>query len=310
MVEKSGSIISMKHLLEISKLTKTDIENLLVKAQKFKQELCYPKYSEICLANLFYEPSTRTRVSFELGAKRLSLMVTNIDSKSSSSTKGETILDTITTLEAMGVNLIVLRHTEDYLPLKIAKSVKNISIINAGDGMHAHPSQALLDLMTIIETKPKLEKLKIAIVGDILHSRVANSLQLIFAIMNVGELILITPKYCEPSYVHYGTVTHSLENGLKDCDVIIVLRVQKERFKSSENFDIDDYINFFKIEPKVLANARPDAILMHPGPVNRDVEIENSLVDSKYSKILLQVQNGVFMRMAILDTIIRENNYV
>lgn len=291
----------MRHLLEISKLKLNEIENLLDTAFKFKSDKKFPTYPDISLVNLFYEPSTRTKLSFELAAKKLSLLVSTLDVSTSSVVKGETILDTLETLGAMGVNLVVLRHKEDYLPTKLAQEINNISLINAGDGMHAHPTQALLDVMTIIDNKKDLNNLKVTIIGDIKHSRVANSLQLVFALLKVKSLVLVAPEFCKPDYIHYGTYTTSLTEGLKDADVVITLRVQKERMPLKQNFDMDDYINNYQITPKTLELAKKDVILMHPGPVNRGIEIVSSLVKDKQSKILSQVENGVYMRMAIIN---------
>ncbi len=292
----------MKHFLDIQQLSKNEITSLIKRALHFKTNSIYPNYPESPVVNLFYENSTRTRVSFELAAKHLAMPVVNLDLQSSSENKGEIIEDTVKTLAAMGIKVFVLRHTQTGLPARLAKTCgDNIHIINAGDGTHAHPSQAMLDLMTIVEKKPHLEKLKIAIVGDIRHSRVANSLEWICSKLGVGELVLVAPKLWQPSSLHYGRVTDSLHDGLQDADVVICLRVQRERLSANEHLDLESYRSNYALTSKTLAYAKKDAMIMHPGPVNRGVEIDNDIADGPQSCILQQVKNGVFMRMAILE---------
>ena len=294
----------MKHLLEISHLSYDEITAFIRRALYFKQNPVHPSYPYARMANLFYEDSTRTRVSFELAAKALGISVVNLDLKRSSENKGELIHDTVHTLAAMGVGLFVIRHTTSGLPKTLSTCCGDAHIINAGDGQHAHPSQALLDLMTIMECKPDLSQLKIAIVGDLLHSRVANSLQCIFSTMGVGELTLIAPTIWHPSIVHYGQVTTSLRDGLADADVVICLRVQQERLCDTEQLDLTYYRREYAITRTSLAFAKPDAILMHPGPINRGIEIDSDVADGLQSHILHQVSNGVFMRMAIIEALI------
>ena len=293
----------MKHFLDINQLSCQDINELIQRALIFKAaNLPYPSYSQYPVVNLFYENSTRTRVSFELAAKHLSMPVINLDLQSSSESKGETIEDTVKTLAAMGIKLFVIRHSETGLPKKIAEACgSNLHIINAGDGTNAHPSQAMLDMMTIIERKPQLSDLKIAIVGDIRHSRVANSLQQICAKLDVGELVLVAPKLWQPTIVHHGRVTTSLQDGLANADVVIGLRVQRERLSTNEHLNLDSYRQEYALTAENLANIKKDAMIMHPGPVNRGVEIDNEIVDGPHSYVLQQVNNGIFMRMAILE---------
>ncbi|OGV49838.1 MAG: aspartate carbamoyltransferase [Legionellales bacterium RIFCSPHIGHO2_12_FULL_42_9] len=295
----------MKHFLSIADLSRQQVEHLLQRALFFKQKQQFPVYPHHALANLFYENSTRTRISFELAAKNLSMEVVNVDLSTSSETKGEGIDDTIQTLAAMGITLFAIRHSEDGLPEHLAKGVNvGVHVINAGDGKHAHPSQAMLDLMTIVEKKPNLASLKIVIVGDIRHSRVANSLQCLFKLMQVGELVLVAPKPWQPEIVHYGHVTADLSEALQGADVVIGLRVQKERLAGHEQLDLAQYRAQFALTEDAVAMAKPDAIIMHPGPINRGIEIDTAVADGLQSVILTQVQNGVYMRMAILESMV------
>lgn len=295
----------MKHLLEISLLTPNDIQFILKRAADFKANTLYPRYTDKVMANLFYENSTRTRVSFELAAKRLGLTVINMDLQNSSEAKGEIIEDTLQTLRAMGIDLFVIRHHQEGIQAQIAKHLgEQVNIINAGDGTHAHPSQALLDMMTILENKPDLSSLKIALVGNIRHSRVANSLQVIAQALGVAELRLIAPKTWQPEKLIYGQVTDSLKEGLFDADVVIALRVQKERLEESARIDLSQYRQEYAITEASLKYAKPDAIVMHPGPINRGIEIDSAVADGPQSRILDQVTNGVFVRMAILELLL------
>ena len=292
----------LKHFLDSNHWVADDLMTLIQRALFFKKQANYPSYPNETAALLFYENSTRTRVSFELAAKNLGMSVINLDLKASSETKGEVIEDTVNTLAAMGIKHFVIRHVQDYLPHHLAKTCgENVHIINAGDGMHAHPSQAMLDLMTIIENKPKLDELKIAIIGNIRHSRVANSLQAICQLFGVGELVLVAPKAWQPTSVSYGRVTESLRDGIKDADVVICLRVQKERLLANEQLDLASYHRDYALSMDSLSYAKKDAMVMHPGPVNRGIEIDADVADGPQSFILKQVGNGVFMRMAILE---------
>lgn len=294
----------MNHFLEISQLSRQQIESLLQRAVYFKQHNHYPSYAQHTVVNLFYENSTRTRVSFELAASRLSMAVINLNLQSSSETKGEIIEDTLRNLAAMGIQHFVIRHREEGLQQSLANRIgKNAHIINAGDGTHAHPSQALLDMMTILEQKPQLDQLKIAILGNIRHSRVANSFQCICAQLGVGELVLVAPELWQPKTVHYGRVTHDLRDGLTDADVVICLRVQHERFLESDHLDLDSYRRDFALTKENLAYTNSDVMVMHPGPINRGVEIDSDVADGANSFILQQVTNGVFVRMAIFDAL-------
>lgn len=293
----------MQHFLQISDLSSDDIETLTERALHFKYQGHYPHYTSSSVVNLFYENSTRTRISFELAAKHLSMEVINVDLQHSSENKGETIQDTLQTLGAMGITHAVIRHSQDHLPAQLTTLCPHMHVVNAGDGTHAHPSQAMLDFMTIVEQKPDMHLLKIAIIGDILHSRVANSLQCLFKIMQPKELILVAPPIWQPEVIHYGQITDNLQAGLADADVVICLRVQRERLKKEEFMDLETYRHHFALTPETFAWCKPDAMIMHPGPVNREVEIDSILVDGAHSAILQQVKNGVFMRMAILEAL-------
>lgn len=299
----------MNHFLDIYDLSKADIDALLQRAFQFKTQGVFPDYSSYALANLFYENSTRTRISFELAAKRLGITVINLDLDSSSVSKGESIADTIKTLAAMDIQLFVVRHTQEGIQESLAQQLADmpIHLINAGEGKHAHPTQALLDLMTVIEKKKNLKPLKIAIVGDLRHSRVANSWQILCKRLDAGELVLVAPEIWQPKTIHYGHVTESLREGITDADVIMCLRVQRERLDEDEHMDLATYHQFFTLTQQRLAWAKPDAIVMHPGPINREVEIAGDVADGPQSVILEQVHNGVFMRMAILESLIQSN---
>lgn len=295
----------MNHFLEISQLSRQQIETLLQRAIYFKQQQNVPSYKQHTVANLFYENSTRTRVSFELAAQHLSMPVINLDLQNSSESKGEAIEDTIKTLSAMGIRYFVMRHKQEGLQQQLADNLgESVHIINAGDGTHAHPSQAILDMMTIIEQKPQLDKLKIAVLGNIKHSRVANSFQCICDKLGVGELVLVGPELWQPENVHFGRVTNNLREGLSDADVVICLRVQRERLSETEHLDLTSYREQFALTQKSLAYAKSDAMVMHPGPMNRGVEIDSDIADGPQSFILQQVTNGVFSRMAIFDALI------
>ncbi len=298
----------MKHFLDVNQLSLDDITALIQRALYFKNNAAYPCYPQCPVAHLFYENSTRTRVSFELAAKHLAMPVVNLDLQNSSENKGELIEDTLRTLAAMGIKLFVIRHEREGLQQRLAETCGDaVHIINAGDGTHAHPSQAMLDLMTILEKKPNLNLLKIAIVGDIRHSRVANSLQHICALLRVGELTLVAPDLWQPTSVQYGRVTASLHDGIVDADVVICLRVQRERLLASEHLDLASYRRDYALTSHSLAYAKADAMVMHPGPINREIEIDSEVADGPQSCILQQVCNGVFMRMAILERVCLES---
>lgn len=296
----------MQHLLDINQLTPHDITSLIQRALYFKQHQNYPCYTNHTLASLFYENSTRTRISFELAAHKLGISVINVDIARSSEGKGECIEDTIHTLAAMGIDLFAIRHPSNHLLEKLSKSSthKTIHLINAGSGQQAHPTQALLDVMTIIEQKPNLHALKIAIIGDIRHSRVANSLQYLAKKMGLNQPILIAPKTWQPETIYYGQTTTSLRDGISDADIIICLRIQQERLQPNERLDLTQYHTDYAMTAKTLRWAKQDVMIMHPGPINRGIEIDTDIADGAHSYILQQVHNGVFLRMAVLEALI------
>lgn len=294
----------MNHLLEISQLSKQDILKLIHRAIELKKTEQFPTYPSLVMVNLFYEHSTRTRVSFDLAGQYLGMKVINIELKASSETKGELIEDTIRTLAAMGIKYFIIRHKHEGLPQQLADKIKDIHIINAGDGTHAHPSQALLDMMTIMEKKSAVEHLKIALVGNIKHSRVAQSFQCISQKLGVKKLALIAPPIWQPNAVHYGELTSDLKEGLANADVVICLRVQRERLLAEEHIDLEQYREGYALTLRTQAYAKPDAMVMHPGPINRGIEIDSEVADGPQSFILQQITNGVYTRMAILEALI------
>tara|TARA_R110002096_G_scaffold154_30_gene1038 strand:- start:31240 stop:32214 length:975 start_codon:yes stop_codon:yes gene_type:complete len=259
------------------------------------------------VGNLFFEPSTRTRASFDLAGRRLGADVLNLDVNTSSRKKGESILDTIYTLEAMHVDIMVVRDAENGVPAYIARNVKDhISVLNAGESDVSHPTQGLLDLLTIRQHNPDFHNLVVAIVGDIQHSRVARSASEALAIMGVGELRLISPPALAPDPERFpgAVIVDNIEAGLKDADVVMALRIQRERIGNLDGVPgIDEYFANFGVNQDNLKHAKPDAIIMHPGPMNRGIEIEGSLADGPRSVITKQVTNGVAIRMAVLNRI-------
>ncbi|WP_035060323.1 aspartate carbamoyltransferase catalytic subunit [Andreprevotia chitinilytica] len=259
--------------------------------------------------NLFFENSTRTRTTFEIAAKRLSADVTSLNIQASSTAKGETLLDTIQNLEAMGADVFVVRHAQSGAPYLIAKHVKpGIAVVNAGDGRHAHPTQALLDMYTIRHFKGDFTKLRVAIVGDILHSRVARSDIHALTTLGCPEVRVIAPKTLLPTGIEsLGVhVYHDMAEGLQDVDVIIMLRLQNERMSGAFLPSTQEFFKYYGLTPEKLALAKPDAIVMHPGPMNRGVEIDSAVADGKQAVILPQVTFGIAVRMAVM-AIVSEN---
>ena len=256
------------------------------------------------VVNLFFEPSTRTRTTFELAAKRLSADVLNVNIAVSATSKGETLLDTLRNLEAMHCDMFVVRHANSGAAHFIARhAAPHISVINAGDGRHAHPTQAMLDMFTIRRVKGDFHKLRVAIVGDILHSRVARSQIQALSTLGVDEVRVIAPKtllpvQCESLGVH---VYHDMFDGLRDVDVIIMLRLQHERMQGALLPNEHEYFRLYGLTADKLAVARPDAMIMHPGPINRGVEIDSAVADGPRSVILQQVTHGIAVRMAIMS---------
>ena len=300
----------MKHLLYLKELNQSTISKLLAKAETFLSSKNFPPQEDknlqgITLANLFLEPSTRTRSSFQIAAKRLGADVLNIDDQHSSRVKGESIIDTIRTLEAMGVNYFVIRHKERGILSKIVASLDSDShVINGGESTNSHPTQGLLDLLTIKKHKKGFDQIKVAIVGDIKHSRVARSLTEGLTIMSNKKLALITPEEFKPNMEFYPNAEHykDLDQGLVNADVVVALRVQKERIESlTEMISPDDYFEKYGLTEKRLQPCSDDVIVMHPGPVNRGVEISDEVADGENSVIREQVTNGIAIRMALLS---------
>jgi aspartate carbamoyltransferase catalytic subunit len=298
----------LKHFLTIEGLDRQMLTEVLDLAESFigmtdQRIKKVPLLRGKSIVNLFFENSTRTRTTFELAAKRLSADVLSMSIATSSTSKGESLLDTIRNLEAMDVDMFVVRHSISGAAHFIAQHVgSQISVINAGDGQHAHPTQAMLDMFTIRQIKKDFSLLKVAIVGDILHSRVARSNIQALNTLGVTEVRVIAPKTLLPAQVETlgVTVSHSLADGLKDIDVIIMLRLQKERMSSALLPSETEYFKCFGLTEERLKIAKPDAIVMHPGPINRGVEIDSKVADGPQSVILKQVSNGIAIRMAIM----------
>lgn len=298
----------LKHFLTIEGLSKELLTEILGLAESFINPIdgrikTFPLLRGKSIVNLFFENSTRTRTTFELAAKRLSADVLSMSIATSSTSKGESLLDTIRNLEAMYVDMFVVRHGISGAAHFIAEHVgSQVSVINAGDGQHAHPTQAMLDMFTIRRMKKDFSPLKVAIVGDILHSRVARSNIQALNTLGVAEVRVIAPKTLLPAQVETMgvSVSHNLADGLKDIDVIIMLRLQKERMTAALLPSENEYFKAFGLTPERLKLAKPDAIVMHPGPINRGVEIASSVADGEQSVILDQVSNGIAVRMAIM----------
>ena len=294
-----------KDILDMESLTVDEINMVLDTADNMKEISERPVKKVPTLRGktvvlFFYEPSTRTRTSFDIAAKRLSADSLSLSASSSSMVKGETLADTARNLEAMNPDVIVIRHSASGAPHMLAKLVK-ASIINAGDGMHAHPTQALLDLMTVRESKGRIAGLRIAIIGDIAHSRVARSNCVGFTKMG-AEVVLAGPPTMIPKGIEsFGvSVSYHLDDAIGDADVIMMLRIQKERQRHFLFSTEREYAKVYGLTKARLANARDDVLIMHPGPINRGVEIASDVADGPYSLILDQVTNGVAVRMALL----------
>lgn len=294
-----------KDLLDIKSLSKEEILYILETAKGFldipeRTVKKVPALKGMTVINCFYEPSTRTRTSFELAAKRLSADTINFSSGGSSVEKGETLLDTALNLQAMAPDCIILRHPLSGAPHFLSKKV-NCSVVNAGDGTHEHPTQALLDAFTILEKKGRFEGLNVAIIGDILHSRVARSN--IYCLGKLGARVRICgPETLIPQYIENLNVKvfSSVEKAIDGADVVMVLRIQKERIQGSAFPSVREYFELFGLSLEKLKKAKKDVIVMHPGPMNRGVEISTDVADGEYSVILEQVSNGMAVRMAVL----------
>lgn len=299
----------LRHFLTIEGLKRRHLDEILNTAETLtgvaeRRVKKLPTLHGKTVVNLFFENSTRTRTTFELAAKRLSADVLNLNIGSSSTAKGETLLDTIRNIEAMQCDMFVVRHAASGAAEFIAHHVQpHIAVLNAGDGRHAHPTQAMLDMFTIRRHKPDFPSLTVAIVGDILHSRVARSQIHALNILDVGEVRVIAPRTLLPTGVEsLGVrVFHNMEQGLRDADVVIMLRLQRERMQGALLPSESEFYRYYGLSEERLKLAKPNAIVMHPGPINRGVEIDSSVADGPQSVILEQVTNGIAVRMAIMS---------
>ena len=298
----------LHHLLAIEGVPKRIIERILDTAESFvgineREVKVVPLLRGKSIFNIFFENSTRTRTTFEIAAKRLSADVVSLDVARSSTNKGETILDTIANLTAMHADMFVVRHSESGAPYLIAQhAAPHVHVVNAGDGRHEHPTQGLLDMFTIRKYKKDFTRLTVAIVGDILHSRVARSQIHALTTLGVPEVRVIGPRTLLPADIErLGVrVFTSLEEGLKGVDVVTMLRLQNERMNGALLPSASEYFSRYGLTPQKLALAKPDAIVLHPGPMNRGVEIDSAVADGKQSVILPQVTYGIAVRMAVM----------
>jgi aspartate carbamoyltransferase catalytic subunit len=302
----------LRHLLTIEGLKRQQIIDILDTAESFvsvsaQQVRKVPLLRGKTVVNLFFEPSTRTLTTFELAAKRLSADVLKINVDTSATAKGESLLDMLRNLEAMQCDMFVVRHGDSGAAHLIAQHVApHISVINAGDGRHAHPTQALLDMFTIRRHKKEFAPLTVTIVGDIMHSRVARSQIHALTTLGVSELRVVAPKTLIPDHVEdLGVhVFHNMEEGIRNADVVIMLRLQKERMTGAMLPSEQEYFQTFGLTEEKLKLAKPDAIVMHPGPINRGVEISSGVADGPQSVILEQVTNGIAVRMAVMSMLL------
>jgi aspartate carbamoyltransferase catalytic subunit len=301
----SETLLRGKNLLAISDLTGDEIMGLVNTARRFmevseREVKKLPTLRGKTVVNLFFEPSTRTRTSFEIAGKRLSADVINISGQTSSVVKGETFKDTVLNIASMKPDALIIRHSSPGAPLYASK-ICGCPVINGGDGAHAHPTQALLDMMTILERKKTLENLNVSIIGDILHSRVARSNINALKMFN-ANIMICAPKTLLPQNVEsLGVrVTNDINKAVEGADVIMMLRIQMERMAQGLFPSLREYSALFGLDSKVMKRAKPDAIVMHPGPINRGIEISSEVADGPYSVILDQVTHGVAMRMAVL----------
>ena len=289
--------LSRHHLIDIMDTAKTFID---VERNKIKKTQALNNKTVV---NLFFEPSTRTRTTFEIAAKHLGADIINLNVARMSTTKGETLLDTIRNLEAMHTDMFIIRDTNAGAAYLVAKHVESdVSVLNAGDGRHAHPTQAMLDMFTIREYKPDFANLSVAIVGDILHSRVARSQIGALKILGTKDIRVIGPNTLLPTDINLLGVQsfNTMRDGLQDVDIVIMLRLQRERMEGQLYASEREYFNTFGLNQEKIGYAKPDALVMHPGPINRGLEISSDIADSSRSLILPQVTNGIAVRMAVM----------
>jgi aspartate carbamoyltransferase catalytic subunit len=294
----------MKHLLKMSDLSTIEIQQILDEAERFERGESWKANGDQFVANLFFEPSTRTRFSFEIAEKRLGLQVVNFETNNSSVQKGESLYDTVKTLESIGIDALIIRHTEDNYFEKLISCI-NIPIINAGDGCGHHPTQSLLDLYTIRKEYGRFLGLNVVIVGDISHSRVAKSNA--ETLTRLGANVYFSgPKEWTDENNPNGTYI-DLDQAIEIADVVMLLRIQHERHGEKMGFTAVEYHNQFGLTHERESSMKPGSIIMHPAPVNRDVEIADHLVECERSRIFEQMKNGVFVRMAVLKEVINSN---
>ena len=305
---QKNKLSELQHLLSIQEMDVSLIKDIFIRADKFLiNNQSISKYDVLqgkTICNLFFENSTRTQTTFEIAAKRLSADVINLDIATSSQSKGESILDLINNLIAMGVSIFVVRHSKPGIPAKIAQNIKNMAhVINAGDGDKEHPTQALLDAYTIRSYKKKFDDLKVAIVGDIEHSRVAKSEIYILNKLGVKEVRVIGPESLMPKNINDLNIKafSSMNEGLKNVDAILMLRIQKERMRKNIIPSEKEYFKTYGLNEERLKFAKKDCLVLHPGPINRGVEIDSLVADGKQSVILQQVKNGIAIRMAVME---------
>jgi aspartate carbamoyltransferase catalytic subunit len=302
----------LRHLLRLEGLSREFITGLLDRAESYQRPAGETPARDTILqghtvANLFFEPSTRTRASFELAAKRLSADVLNLDVNMSSRIKGESLLDTIYTLQAMQVDVFVVRDASAGIPDFISGNVQSqVSVLNAGEADVAHPTQGLLDLLTIRQNKQTLDGLTVTIIGDIAHSRVARSVSRGLSIMGDNDIRLVAPEGLSPDMSFYpgAQFSHDINAAIEGADVVMALRIQRERIKEKSSLMTNhEYLQYFGLTEERVGLAKPDAIVMHPGPMNRDVEIAGAVADGPQSVITQQVRNGLAIRMAVLAAV-------
>jgi len=302
----------LRHLTTLERLPRSTIERLLDRAERLRDACAYGTRKLDVLEGrtvltLFFEPSTRTRTSFELAARRLGADVVNLDIGHSSTRKGEELVDTLHTLEAMHLDAIIVRHSQAGTADSLVRlAMSGVSVINAGDGEHAHPTQGLLDALTIRQHRPDFSKLRIAICGDIKHSRVARSDLHALATLGAGEIRLCGPETMLPAAGEFPQARHytDFDQAIEGVDAVIMLRLQKERMAATELPDEAAYYDRYGLSPQRLARAADGCLVMHPGPINRGIEIAPEVADGPQSRILEQVSNGVFVRMAVLDEVL------
>ena len=310
MAPKSSFVLGQRHLLGIGGLSHEDISGLLDLAEEFVELNRQVEKKRASLRgrtqiNLFFEASTRTQASFELAGKRLGADVMNMSVNSSSMRKGETLIDTAITLNAMHPDIIVVRHHASGAVELLARKV-DCAVINAGDGSHEHPTQALLDALTIRRNKGRIEGLTIAICGDILHSRVARSDIMLFNCMGARVRVVAPSTLLPPGIERFGVeVARDMREGLNGADIVMMLRLQRERMNGSYVPSMSEYFHYYGLDERKLSYAKPDALVMHPGPMNRGVEIDSIVADSAQSLIREQVEMGVAVRMAVLEALSR-----